>query len=191
MARVGLDIKKIIEAATEIADKEGTEGVTLAAIARKLSVRPPSLFNHVRGLPQIKRELSLFGVRKLHENMRVMSEDKTREAAIFAMANAYLQFTCEHPGLYEYTIAPPQPKDEEIEQEGNKIISLIIDSLSDYKLSEEDSIHAVRGLRSILHGFSSLEQKGGFGMPLDREESLRLLLQAFLTGLNNGAQFNK
>lgn len=184
MPRVGLDLKQIIETAAQIADEQGIEYVTLATIARKLHVRPPSLFNHVKGLPHIKRELSLYGVMKLHEKMDAAARGKVGEEAIFALADAYLTFTREHPGLYEYTIALPQPKDEEIEQEGNKIINLIIGALTVYQLTEENAIHAVRGLRSILHGFSSLEQKGGFGMPLKKEESLTLLLKAFLSGLN-------
>lgn len=44
-------------------------------------------------------------------------------------------------------------------------------------------IHAVRGLRSIVHGFATLEAGGGFGMPLDRDESFLRLLRAYLAGL--------
>ncbi|WP_047984783.1 TetR/AcrR family transcriptional regulator [Ornithinibacillus californiensis] len=184
MPRVGLDLSKIIQAAAKIVDEQGVEAITLAAIARDLSVKPPSLFNHVQGLSQIKRELSLIGVKMLYDTMQPASDGKLGDEAIFALANAYLQFTRDHPGLYEFTIALPHPKDEEIEKEGNKIIALITEALRNYQLSEENAIHAVRGLRSILHGFSSLEQKGGFGMPLRKEESLNLVIKAFLTGLD-------
>ncbi|WP_047981885.1 TetR/AcrR family transcriptional regulator [Ornithinibacillus contaminans] len=183
MPRAGLDLERIIAAAAELADQQGTEAVTLAAIAREFSVRPPSLFNHVKGLPQIKRELTLLGVKKLYEGMRIASDGKSGDEAIFAIANAYLQFTREHPGLYEYTIALPQHTDEEIEIESNKIIDLIIASFGSYPLSEVNAIHAVRGLRSILHGFSTLEQKSGFGMPIDRDDSLVFMIKAFLNGL--------
>lgn len=184
MPRVGLNLEQIVQTAADIADNQGTEAVTLAGIARELSVRPPSLFNHVKGLPQIKRELSLLGVKKLFQRMNDASKEKSGDEAIFAIANAYLQFTREHPGLYEYTIALPQPKDEEIERESNKIITLILTLFHSYPLSEENAIHAVRGLRSILHGFSSLEQKGGFGMPIERNDSLHYMLRVFLVGLN-------
>ncbi|WP_042141999.1 TetR/AcrR family transcriptional regulator [Paucisalibacillus sp. EB02] len=185
MPRVGLDLEQIIQTAAKIADQSGTEAVTLAEIARRLSVRSPSLFNHVKGLPQLKRELSLYGVKRLHERLQEAAKDKNGEEATFAMADAYLRFTQEHPGLYEFTIALPHPKDEEIDREGNKIITLIVNSLSSFQLSEENAIHAVRGLRSILHGFSSLEQKGGFGMSIKHTESFNLLMKAFLTGLKH------
>jgi hypothetical protein len=51
-------------------------------------------------------------------------------------------------------------------------------------MTEEAALHAIRGLRSVLHGFASLEQKGGFGLPLDLDVSFRLLVDAFLTGLH-------
>jgi len=40
-----------------------------------------------------------------------------------------------------------------------------------------------RGPRSLLHGFVSLETGGGFGLPLDLDESFRRLLQVFMAGL--------
>ncbi len=44
-------------------------------------------------------------------------------------------------------------------------------------------LHAVRGLRSIVPGFVTLEGAGGFGLPLDLDESFRRLVAAFVKGL--------
>ena len=46
-----------------------------------------------------------------------------------------------------------------------------------------DALHAVRGLRSLVHGFATLEVAGGFGLPLDCDESYRRLVQNFVRGL--------
>jgi hypothetical protein len=51
---------------------------------------------------------------------------------------------------------------------------------------EEEAIHAARGLRSIAHGFATLEEAGGFGMSLDPDESFRKLMRAFAAGLRSG-----
>ncbi len=48
---------------------------------------------------------------------------------------------------------------------------------------EEEAIHAARGLRSIAHGFATLEKAGGFGMAQDPDESFRRLVRAFADGL--------
>ncbi|OZS77060.1 TetR family transcriptional regulator, partial [Tetzosporium hominis] len=42
--RIGLSQKMIVDAAAEIADQEGLNGVTLAALSKKMNVRPPSLY---------------------------------------------------------------------------------------------------------------------------------------------------
>jgi hypothetical protein len=55
--------------------------------------------------------------------------------------------------------------------------------LEPYRLGEDAAIHAVRGLRSIVHGFATLELAGGFGLALDRDESFLLLLRAYVAGL--------
>jgi hypothetical protein len=47
----------------------------------------------------------------------------------------------------------------------------------------DDAVHAVRGLRALVHGFVTLETAGGFGFPLDRDESFRRLLATFAAGL--------
>ena len=48
---------------------------------------------------------------------------------------------------------------------------------------EEESIHAARGLRSLAHGFATLEEAGGFGVSLDPDESFRKLVCAFAEGV--------
>lgn len=48
--RAGLDRHTLVIRAADIADDEGIEAVTLAALAGKLGVRSPSLYNHINGL---------------------------------------------------------------------------------------------------------------------------------------------
>jgi hypothetical protein len=45
------------------------------------------------------------------------------------------------------------------------------------------ALYAVRGLRSILHGFCSLEQQGGLELDLDLDDSLLLIVKALLAGI--------
>jgi len=55
--------------------------------------------------------------------------------------------------------------------------------LDAYGLQGEDALHAARSLRSLVHGFATLEIAGGFGLPLDCDESFRRLVEMFLNGL--------
>jgi hypothetical protein len=49
-------------------------------------------------------------------------------------------------------------------------------------LQGEEAIHALRGLRAILPGFTSLEAAAGYKMALDRAENFHRLLVAYLDG---------
>ncbi|SOB99690.1 TetR family transcriptional regulator [Ureibacillus xyleni] len=188
--RVGLDQKMIIKVAAELADVEGIESITLSNIAKKLNVRPPSLFNHIQGLPSIKKELALLGMAKLFETLKDAAYNKTKDEAIIALAYAYVTFANEHPGLYQFTIKAPDTSEKELEDASNQIIALLNDILSDYGLSYEDKIHAIRTLRSILHGFSALEQMGAFGLQISIKESLQIMVEGYIQLLKRLAQKN-
>ncbi|MFJ8237601.1 TetR-like C-terminal domain-containing protein [Ureibacillus sp. NPDC094379] len=182
--RVGLDLLTIINTAAEIANTEGVDNVTLAAIARKLNVRPPSLFNHIQGLPDLKRRLSLYGLTLLNEKLTEAAMGKMKDEALFSMAYGYLEFSRDHNGLYDLTLSAPESNDEEMQNASSKIIQLLSNILNDYQLTKEDTIHAIRALRSILHGFSSLEQKQAFKLAVEPEDSFQVLMAGFVSYLN-------
>jgi hypothetical protein len=63
-------------------------------------------------------------------------------------------------------------------------VDIAVVVLAGYGLQGNDALHATRGLRSLLHGFVALEAAGGFGLPLDRDESFARLVQVFIAGLH-------
>ena len=184
MPRRGLDLHTILQAATELADKEGLESVTLALLAKKLNVRPPSLYNHIEGLGGLRKKLAVYGMETLYDRLAQASIGKSKDEAVHSVADAYLRFAREHPGIYELTLQAADSGEHELQRASGKIVDLTVQILKGYGLEKVEVIHAVRGLRSILHGFSSLEQKGGFGFPLELDKSLHLLLDSYLAGIH-------
>jgi AcrR family transcriptional regulator len=179
-----LDQTTLLQAAAELADTHGFENVTLALLARKLNIRTPSLYNHIDGLPGLRKKLSVYGLERLYEKLGHAVQNHSGDDAVRALGKAYLAFARSRPGLYELTLRAADPGDPEAADAGSRIVELIVDILSAYDLADDAALHAVRGLRSILHGFASLEQKGGFGLPLDLDKSFQLLLDAFLEGIH-------
>jgi AcrR family transcriptional regulator len=180
--KVALDLETIIEAAADIADQFGVQEVTLANLAKRLNIRPPSLYNHVEGLPGLRKELAIFGLKKLYAELSVTAVGLTAEIAIIELSKTYINFARKHPGVYEATLMAPDTKDPDVQAAGGKIVDLTLKLLREYDLEGDSALHAVRGLRSILHGFSSLEQKNGLELALDLDVSLRLIIKAFLAG---------
>ncbi|TMV46852.1 TetR family transcriptional regulator [Paenibacillus mesophilus] len=184
MPRIGLDLPTLLQAAADIADTEGIDGLSLATLAKKLNVRTPSLYNHVDGLPGLRAKLSVYGLELLHGKLTDAAVGRSGDDAIRAFGNAYLAFARSRPGLYDLTLRAPDPHAPDVVQAGKKLVDLLVRLMEGYGLEGDDALHAIRGLRSALHGFASLEQKGGFGMPLDLDKSFRLLLDALLAGLH-------
>ncbi|HWQ11608.1 MAG TPA: WHG domain-containing protein [Roseiflexaceae bacterium] len=184
MARsVGVTRERVVMAAAELADAHGLEQLTLAQVAERLGVRLPSLYNHVAGMPGLRRELAHLGGRELAERLGRAAIGKAGDDAVLALARAYRAYVLEHPGRYAATVRAPADDDLELQEIGRAIIGVALAVLEPYGLAREDALHAVRGLRSVVHGFATLELAGGFGMPLDRDESFTRLMRAFIAGL--------
>lgn len=181
--RAGLDLNRIIAKAAEIADTEGLEAVTLASLAQKLGVRSPSLYNHVEGLSALRAHLAVRGLKMLNDSIQQATMEREGKEAIAAIADAYLLFAKNHPGLYLLTLQASINDAEEYARQSDEMINRLLNALSPFGLSKEEGIHVLRGLRSLLHGFASIEGQGGFGMPIGTDDSLRYVLNCFLTGL--------
>lgn len=182
--RIGLDWPTILRTAAEIADAQGLDAVTSASLARLLQVRPPSLYNHVESLDHLRKQLSIHGLGELYAALANAAIGRSGDDAVHAIAEAYVSFARAHPGLYEATHRAPDPRDPEVQRAGSKVTDLAIRVLDAYGLDAETTLHAVRGLRSMFHGFASLEQMKGFGLPLDLDVSFRLLINTYLAGLH-------
>ncbi|EZP78755.1 MULTISPECIES: TetR/AcrR family transcriptional regulator [Anoxybacillaceae] len=181
--RIGLDLSTILQTATEIADKDGLDAVTLATLAKKLGVRPPSLYNHIEGLHGLRKQLAVYGLEQLYNTLAQAAIGRSGDDAVHALGKAYVTFARTHPGLYEATLQAPDSLDPDIQRAGREIVNLTLRVLHAYDLDDETALHAVRGLRSMFHGFASLEQKGEFRIPLDHDVTLRFLIDTFLTGI--------
>jgi AcrR family transcriptional regulator len=182
--RVGLDRASVVEAAVKLIDEEGIEQLSLGRLAERLGVRTPSLYNHVAGLPGLKHDLTLYCLHDLLDLILRSTVGKSRAEAIFALADAYRAYAREAPGRYALTVQAPDPGDQEVQALAQQLVDVVRAVLAPYRLSEEVAIHAIRGLRSIVHGFISLEVAGGFAMPVDLDASFHWLINLFITGLS-------
>jgi len=182
-ARRTLDRAAVVEAAAELLDElEGGE-LTLAMVAQRLGVRAPSLYNHVAGLDDLRHAVALLGLRELEARIARAAIGKAGDDALRAVAAAYRDFARERPGLYPFTLRAPEPDDQSRQCAAEDILTILRLVLEPYGLTPEDTIHAIRALRSLLHGFVSLELAGGFGMPVDLDQSFARMVDGYIAGL--------
>ncbi len=182
--RVGIDRDAVVHAAAKIADDEGWDALTLARVATKLRVRSPSLYNHVGGLEALRRELKLLVMRELNTALTRATIGKSRDDAVRALAAAYRAFVKRHPGTYAATMVAAPKNDPAVEAAAGHIVETLLSVLSGYGLDRREGIHAIRAMRSAVHGFAALEIAGGFGIPLDVDKSFDWLVLSLLKGLS-------
>jgi AcrR family transcriptional regulator len=185
MPRAGLSPAAVVAAAAGLADAQGLDAVTLAAVAGALGVRTPSLYNHVGGLDDVRRGIALTAVRELGDALRDAAVGRAGDDALTAQARAYRAYAREHPGRYAATQRAPAGDDPTLAAAGARAVDALLAVLRGYGLDGDDAIHAARAVRSALHGFVALEAGGGFGIPVDLDESFDRMVAALARGLRD------
>jgi AcrR family transcriptional regulator len=181
--RAGLDRAQVVAAAAEIADAEGLDAVTLARVAAELGVKSPSLYNHVEGREGLLRGIGLLGLDDLAATLREAAIGRSGADGLQATAQAYRAFVLAHPGRYAAgAITPPSAGDTGHQAAGDAVLDILRALLRAYDLDDDQTIHALRALRSSIHGFTTLEAAGGFGIPIDLDTSFTTLITTLAAG---------
>ena len=186
MPRRNLDKATVVLAAAELVNAEGWEGLSLGKLAEGLGIQTPSLYNHVGGLPGLRRELTLLSTRQLGETIANAAIGQSGAGAVRKVAQAYREYVQRNPGLYLAGVrsaTAQDPPDAELQAAQARVVAVSLAVLAPFGLSQPDALHAIRALRSVIHGFATLEAAGGFGLPLDCDESFRRLVEMYIRDL--------
>lgn len=180
--RPRLTTAKVVDAALELVDEQGVEGLTLAAVAARTGVATPSLYKHVASLGELRGHI---GVRMLEEMTGRFTETvlgRAGDEAVKALMHAYRAYVQEHPK--RYAAMPMDPLHDELQREaGVKLMEVMLATLRSYGLEGSAAVHATRRLRVIAHGFASIEAGGGFGLPEGLDDTYDQLVRMYLDDL--------
>ena len=189
MPRAGLSKDAVVDLALTVVDEEGFARLTLAAVASRAGVAVPSLYKHVAGLPDLRREVALRCVEEFAAHLREVgagapaAEPQTR---VRALAHAVRGFALAHPGRYTAVQGGSWARDPEataVQLAAGRAVALLAEALGRLGLPDQDTIDAVRAVRALVHGFVTLELDGGFGLPDDVSASFARAVDAMVAGL--------
>lgn len=183
MPRAGLNLAAVIAAGAALADEVGFAGLTMGLLAERLGVRTPSLYKHVESLEAVQRGIGLQATRDIGAVLARAAVGRSGPDAVRAIADAYRQWVLDHPGCYAATVHAPGPEDEEYLAVADEAVQVLFDAIAGFTLTGDRAIDAVRALRTIIHGFVSLEIGGAFQVQRDPTASYRFLVDALVTGL--------
>lgn len=165
----------VVALAGDMADAEGLESLTLTKLALAMGVRTPSVFNHVESLAGLVRDLGLAALADLEARLsEALDLPGSPQESLGRMLGAYRTFVNAHPGRYAATLAIPTTltrSDPDWAARDEAIVTKGLQLAARFGLEGSEALHALRGWRALAHGFSDLERRGGFGIPLDCDQS--------------------
>ena len=186
--KLGLTVDQVIEAAAEIADRDGLDALSLASLAEALGIRSPSLYSHVEGLAGLRRQLTLHASSRLTAELAVSVQGLEGSEALTVLAQRMRLFAHRHPGLYDSLLPAPTPEDDpELAAALAEPVRVVAAVLAAMGVNPATVIPLIRALRSAVHGFVDLELRGGFGLPEDIDESFTTTIALVIEAIANSA----
>ncbi len=178
MPRAGLTPAIVVAEAARLADEVGLDRLTLALVAQRLGVALPSLYKHIKGLDALHQQVAALTAAELADAVATAAVGLSGTEAMLAVATAYRAYARAHPGRYPSAERVPDPGDPAHVRAAERAVGTVAAVLSGYGLTGDDAIDATRALRNVVHGFVSLENGGGFGLPQDVDRSFTRLIMA-------------
>lgn len=178
MPRAGLDAAAVTEAAATLADEIGLAQLSMSTIAERLGVKAPSLYKHVDGLTDLTRRIAILGATELGDALRETMQGRSGKRAIEAAVQTIRGFVSEHPARYQAAVSThPASADDPLAIALDRTLVSFSAALQDYPIDPGNEVHALRVLRSVLHGFATIEGSGGFRMDADIDASVAWMVE--------------
>jgi AcrR family transcriptional regulator len=192
MPRAGLIAATVTRAAAELADEISPMPLSMSLVAERLGVKAPSLYKHVDGLADLTRRIAILGADELGDSLRDATQGLAAGDALIAAAQAVRSYVKQHPGRYAATVGAtpsgPSGPDDPLAAAMQRPLDSFAAVLRGYELDPDQQIHAIRMLRSMLHGFATLEISNGFQMNTDVDESFTWMVALVDRGLRAAAE---
>ena len=155
----------VIKATSDLADEKGLNNVSLKAVAQKLNIRTPSLYN-------LLFEVATNGMRDMNERMMKIAVGKIGKEAIKLVSIEYLNYMIEHPGVYETIQWAVWHGTEETATIFNNYLSLLTTLIQSCSLNKDKTLEILNMLTGIIHGYTTLQ----FGNAFSASDKVRFEL---------------
>ncbi|MGI4896794.1 MAG: TetR/AcrR family transcriptional regulator [Janthinobacterium lividum] len=184
MPRAGLAPANVTEAGAALADEVGFPQLNMGLLADRLGVKTPSLYKHVDGLADLGHRIAVLALTEFGDAVRDATQGRAGRDALTAAAHAIRSYVRSHPGRYAATVGtrPDGPEDPLIAA-SNRVLESLAAVVRGYRMGPDQEIHALRMLRSALHGFATLEVADGFQLGTDVDDSFEWMIDLLDQGL--------
>jgi AcrR family transcriptional regulator len=183
--RAGLDPAAVTEAGATVVDELGFAQLSMGLVADRLGVKTPSLYKHVASQADLAHRIAVLAADELGDALGDAIQGRSGSEALAAAAQALRTYVKEHPGRYAAANnARATGPDDPFSTASQRSLKPLAAVLHGYRLPPAQEIHALRMLRSMLHGFVTLEVSTGFRLDTDIDDSFTWMVEFLDRGLH-------
>jgi AcrR family transcriptional regulator len=176
----------IVAAARELLEADGLEAVTMQGVAERVGVRAPSLYKHVADRPALLRAVMDAVTADLGAAVRIDRPARDPRDDLRRIARRYRTFVRANPAGYALLFTSPAmgsgPDEAALAALGQPIVAV-----TTRLVGASDALPAARTFVAWAHGFTSLEQAGGFRLGGDLDAAYARGVDLLLAGLSGPA----
>lgn len=174
----------VVQVASEIADKNGLNNVSLKVIAENLNIRTPSLYNHIASLDDLLQEVAHNGMKIMNNRMTQSAVGNAGDTAIKSVSVEYLQFMIEHPGVYETIQWATWHGNEETAKIFDDYKSLLTTLILSCGFMEQVADEILNLIMGVLHGYTTLQLRFALVNPDLAKTNLCNAMDTVLLGIH-------
>ncbi len=160
--RAGLSRELVVRTAADLADEHGLRAVTVSSVARRLGVRPPSIYSHLGGADELATEVTVLALTELADRADRALAGRSGREALTALADVHRDYARAHPGRFEAAGHLDQAVTPALAAVGARVTEQSLAVLRGYAVPEAERVHAVRFVAGLLRGWVELEGGGAF-----------------------------
>lgn len=169
-----------------LTDEVGLDHLSMGLLAERLGIKPPSLYKHVDSLAALTHRIAVLALTELGDAIRDATQGRAGSDALAAAAQAIRTYAKKRPGRYAAAnAARPIGPDDPLIASSDRVLASLAAVLRGYQLDPSQQIHALRMLRSMLHGFATLEVAAGFAIDTDVDDSFTWMVHLIDSGLQS------
>ncbi|MFC7530947.1 TetR/AcrR family transcriptional regulator [Actinoplanes sp. GCM10030250] len=151
----------VIADAATLADEDGFGAVTLSAVARRLGVKAPSLYSHVRDREALLDGVTALALGELAGRIGAAIAGRAGRLALSGFATAHREYARDAPGRWQ-SLQRRAGESAVRSDAARQVVVLTRAVLRGYPVPEDQHVHAVRVLGATINGYLALERIGGF-----------------------------
>lgn len=180
-----LDKATLVRAAADLADADGWSRLTLSRVAEVVDRHVSSLYTHVDGLDDLRRQVALLALEELADEVWRAALGRSGRDALAAIATVERDFSRDHPGRIAALNAFTGGDDPEVSARGARLAEPIRATLAGFGLDADRVAVAHRVFSAAVRGLVSTELHTADGRR-DADDAIAQTVDLFVTALESG-----